>query len=631
MPSSCKRVLTTDTKETCEVKLLKDGQPLCVLIEGNAARDRQGQGKLCRAVVIDLSQQNRADELAATNQAQQSEIATQQKRADELAATNQAQQSEIAASKQAEQERENLLTAIEAEQCRLTDIFMRSPAFMVVLRGPEHLVERVNEEYFRLVGRRDILAKPLRTALPEIEGQGYLEILDSVYQTGEPFAGQGMGVRLRRTGAGPLEERCVDFLIQPMREDGGSIYGIFVHGVDVTERKQAEEELEAAKNTAERAKDAAEQANRTKDHFLAVLSHELRTPLTPVVMGLSMLHDTADLEPAIGETLEMVRRHVELEVRLIDDLLDVSRIARGKIELARSPVELCTVIHRAVEVCKPDIEARRLHFGVDLGAGASYWVKADVPRLQQVFWNLLKNAIKFTPHGGCVGIRCQPSKTDVLVEVNDSGMGIEPEALPRVFNPFEQVEQSITRQFGGLGLGLAISKSLVEMHDGTISAHSEGRDKGATFRVRLPLSEPAGQPEAPTPTTPEKRVVRPLRILLVEDHGVTAKMMRMVLTSEGHEIQTAGDVATGLELAGQERFDLLISDLGLPDATGYDLLRGIRERGQQFPAIVMSGYGQEADIQRSHEAGFAAHLTKPASREALIEAIAAVVPSPGPR
>ena len=158
----CKRVLTTDTKETCEVKLLKDGQPLCVLIEGNAARDRQGQGKLCRAVVIDLSQQNRADELAATNQAQQSEIATQQKRADELAATNQAQQSEIAASKQAEQERENLLTAIEAEQCRLTDIFMRSPAFMVVLRGPEHLVERVNEEYFRLVGRRDILAKPLR-------------------------------------------------------------------------------------------------------------------------------------------------------------------------------------------------------------------------------------------------------------------------------------------------------------------------------------------------------------------------------------------------------------------------------------------------------------------------------------
>ena len=388
--------------------------------------------------------------------------------------------------------------------------------------------------------------------------------------------------------------------------------------MDITDRKRAEEEVEAA------AKAAAEQANRAKDHFLAVLSHELRTPLTPVVMGVSMLQDRADLDPAVRETLEMVRRNVEMEARLIDDLLDVSRIARERSNCSRSPVELCTVIQRAVEVCKPDIEAGRLNFGVDLGPAAPYWVEADVPRLQQVFWNLLKNAIKFTPHGGCVGIRCRPDEEHVVVEVNDSGIGIEPEALPRIFNAFEQAERSITRQFGGLGLGLAISKALVEMHGGTIEAHSEGRGKGATFRIRLPLTAPAGQPERRRAAAPRNCAVRPLQILLVEDHGVTAKMMRMVLTADGHTVETAGDVATALELAGQQAFDLLVSDLGLPDGSGHDLMRQLRQRGHKFPGIALSGYGQEEDIQRSREAGFAAHLTKPASREAVVEAVAFV-------
>jgi two-component system CheB/CheR fusion protein len=242
---------------------------------------------------------------------------------------------------------------------------------------------------------------------------------------------------------------------------------------------------------------------------------------------------------------------------------------------------------------------------------------------------LLKNAIKFTPHDGCVGIRCRLDHDHVLVEVNDSGIGIEPEALSRVFNAFEQAERSITRQFGGLGLGLAISKALVEMHGGQIDAHSEGRDKGTTFRVRLPLAMPTVRPEAPAPAALPQRVMRPLRILLVEDHGVTAKMMRMVLTSDGHTIETAGDVATALELASQNDFDLLMSDLGLPDGSGHDLMRQLRERGHKFPGIALSGYGQEEDIHRSYEAGFAAHLTKPASREAVVEAIAAVTAGGG--
>ena len=284
-------------------------------------------------------------------------------------------------------------------------------------------------------------------------------------------------------------------------------------------------------------------------------------------------------------------------------------------------MDLCTVIDRAIEVCKPEIEARGLAFGVDVGPGALHWVDADASRLQQVFWNLLKNAIKFTPQGGCVGIRCQPDGGYVFIEVSDSGIGIEPESLSRIFAAFEQADRSTARQFGGLGLGLAISKTLVEMHDGTISVHSEGRDKGAAFRVRLPLCAPADQAEESAP--PRQHALRPLHILLVEDHGVTAKMMRMVLTAEGHSVESAGDVATAIQLANQHAFDLLVSDLGLPDGSGHDLMRELRARGYKFPGIALSGYGQEDDIQRSRKAGFAAHLTKPASREAVIEAVAA--------
>ena len=219
-------------------------------------------------------------------------------------------------------------------------------------------------------------------------------------------------------------------------------------------------------------------------------------------MGVSMLQDRPDLDPQVRETLEMVRRNVEMEARLIDDLLDVTRIARGKIELNRSPSNFVRSSSGRSRSASPTSRPARLHFGVDFGPAAPYWVEADVSRLQQVFWNLLKNAIKFTPHDGCVGIRCRPDETHVVIEVNDSGIGIEPEALSRIFNAFEQAERSITRQFGGLGLGLAISKALVEMHGGQIEAHSEGRDKGATFRVRLPLTVPAGRPEAPPPAAP---------------------------------------------------------------------------------------------------------------------------------
>ena len=390
-------------------------------------------------------------------------------------------------------------------------------------------------------------------------------------------------------------------------------------------------ELAAAKLVAENARVAAEHASRAKDHFLAVLSHELRTPLTPVVAALSMLKDGHRCKGHVPEMLEIIRRNVDLEVRLIDDLLDMTRITRGKIELHKQPATFGEVIGRAVEICRPDIEARQLNFSVDLGSAAACLVHADAGRLHQVFWNLLKNAIKFTPKGGCVGIHCQVDGHNVVAEVGDSGRGIEPEDLGRIFNAFEQAERSITRQFGGLGLGLAIARAIVELHGGEISASSGGKGKGATFTVKLPLlsvvrgpSSVAADSELRTTDHGPRTAAQPLRILLVEDHGDTARMMRQLLTMDGHDVKVAGDVATALEEAGKGSFDLLLSDLGLPDGCGMDLMTTLRARGCTMPGIALSGYGREADICRSREAGFVAHLTKPTSPDLLAEAIAAV-------
>jgi two-component system, NtrC family, sensor kinase len=397
-------------------------------------------------------------------------------------------------------------------------------------------------------------------------------------------------------------------------------------------RKESEEENQRIREQLHQKEveaKAAAIANQAKDHFLAVLSHELRTPLTPVLATVAMLESNPGQSADMRHSLEVIRRNVELEARLIDDLLDVTRIARGKVELDKRPIELCTIIERAVEVCQPDIDARQLHFGVDIGPDAPYLLEADAARLQQVFWNLLKNAIKFTPKGGCVGIRCRrQGEGFVLAEVNDSGEGIDPAALGRIFNAFEQAERSITRQFGGLGLGLTISKTLVEMHGGCIQAHSQGKGRGATFTVQLPLHSAevaASRTSRASAAQARNPPGRPLRILLVEDHGDTARVMCRLLSANGHAVQTAADVVTALKLTEQHAFDLLLSDLGLPDGSGLDLMRALRARGLDVPGIALSGYGQEKDIQQARDAGFLAHLTKPVSLPRLMEAIAKAV------
>jgi signal transduction histidine kinase len=383
----------------------------------------------------------------------------------------------------------------------------------------------------------------------------------------------------------------------------------------------SEQARDAAWATSEQARAAAAAASQVKDHFLAVLSHELRNPLTPVLATTSLLQLDERFDEETRAHLEVIRRNAELEARLIDDLLDVTRISRGKVELDRHPVELGTILRHAVEVCQADIEARGLHFEVVI-KDPPHMVDADAGRLQQVFWNILKNAVKFTPRGGRVEMRAGREDGSVAVEVNDSGLGMEPEALTRVFNAFEQAEISVTRQFGGLGLGLAISKALVEMHGGTITAASPGKGKGATFRVRLPLIAalaPVERAPAPAAAAPQARCVR---VLLVEDHGDTARILARILRGAGHTVQTAGDVASALELAGNAEFDLLLSDMGLPDGSGMDLMKELRRRGNPLPGIALSGYGQEEDVRVSREAGFSQHLLKPVTAQRLLAIVA---------
>ena len=379
----------------------------------------------------------------------------------------------------------------------------------------------------------------------------------------------------------------------------------------------------------EEAREAAEAASRSKDQFLAVLSHELRTPLSPVAMALSVLDGDASLPEPLAETVSMMRRNVALETQLIDDLLDVNRIVSGKLRLQVRPTSVHEVVRHAVETCRSELSDKSLDVQLDLAAGDDT-AMADPTRLQQVFWNLLKNAAKFTPEGG--GITLKSRNVDdaaIEVAVADTGVGIEPRALPHLFDAFDQGDWRTTQTFGGLGLGLAICRAVVGMLGGSISAHSDGRDCGATFRVSIPLTtRPVQAPHRrPSPALPTGEAVR---ILLVEDHADTGRLLAKLLRRAGHQVELAQSVAAALALARAEPFDLLISDIGLPDASGYDLLRELRKLDDagRLPAIALSGYGTDDDLRRSAAAGFAEHVVKPVDLDQLLPAISRLATRP---
>jgi signal transduction histidine kinase len=365
-------------------------------------------------------------------------------------------------------------------------------------------------------------------------------------------------------------------------------------------------------------------ANAAKDQFLALLSHELRSPLSPVIAMVGELEaEMPDSQP-VREALEVVRRNVELEARLIDDLLDVTRISKGKLQLTFETICIHQILQRAYEICRKEIEEKNLDVEFQFRAVQTH-VEGDPARLQQVFWNLIKNSVKFTPDKGRITIETlNPTPDKIEARVIDTGIGIEQEKIDKIFNAFEQ-GSDITRRFGGLGLGLAISRALIDAHGGKVRVQSSGKDKGATFSVELntvlaPIGRDGESQDQQVDRAPEPAIPSHRRVLLVDDHHDTCIGMKRMLERHGYKITLAHSAEQAVEKVRTEEFDLLISDIGLPDRSGYELMREVR-LNKDLPGIALSGFGSEQDVNLAREAGFAEHLTKPINFERLEKTI----------
>jgi signal transduction histidine kinase/PAS domain-containing protein/ActR/RegA family two-component response regulator len=675
---------------------------------------------------------------------------------------------DITSRKLVETEREQLLKQLTVASNRLTDVFKNAPSYMCVLRGPKHVFEMSNERYRQLIGNRDHIGRPIREALPEVEGQGFFELLDQVYHTGETFTSNDMRLLLQQHPDGPPEVRYFDFIYMPLRDANGDVTGIVAQGVDLTDRKIAEERLRlldavsmatrdaldpqtvmvattrllgeylsvarcayadlqpdndrftirhdwtangvpttvgtysldlfgtraasamrngnvlvirnvdrelsrsdgadtfnaigvkaiiccplvkgdqlvammAVHNVAPRdwssedvalvqevaerswahvervrSMEALREADQRKTEFLAALAHELRNPLAPIQTGLDILRIAAADQAALEKTRSMMERQLRHLVHLVDDLLDVARISRGKIELRKENVELRHIVTSAIEASLPFIEAGRHDFSVRI-PDDPVLLNVDPTRISQVISNLLNNAAKYTPAGGKVSLTAQQNAQEVEITVKDTGVGIPQSRLSDVFEMFSQVGESTGRAQGGLGIGLTIVSTLVQLHGGTITVASDGPGKGSDFIVRLPIhieDTPSqslmsdSAPDRPTETTHHK-------ILVIDDNEDAAETLSTLLSMDGYETRVVNDGRTALEMAATFMPSIIFLDIGMPGMNGYEIIAALRQMDAAKNAVIVAvtGWGTESDRQQTRQAGFDYHLTKPASYE----------------
>ncbi|HEX2855202.1 MAG TPA: response regulator [Opitutaceae bacterium] len=594
------------------------------------------------AVFVDLFRKTRA--LAASNLALEQEIAQRLKAEESLRRINSTLESHVHARTadlvganeelrargralldsemrvQRELEQQKRIEAqLRASEEQLRLVTDHAPVFITQF-DREHRFKFVNRTYARRFGMepQELVGKHFS----EVMGQEpYVAIREHIDAA---LAGKRVEFEAEIAYAS-LGPRWVYVIHEPERTAEGEVVGFMAVITDITDRKLAEQEVAAAR-------DKALAASRTKDDFLARLSHELRTPLNPVLLLASDAVNNSDLPAAVRADFEMIAENVMLEARLIDDLLDLTAITRGKVALKMRPVQVHSVLNEALTTLRQDFAQKDLALNLRLESD-KHIVTGDDVRLKQIFWNVLKNAIKFTPPGGQIAVETKslPKTNKLLVTVSDTGIGMTEEEIARIFSAFTQGDHAAqgSARFGGLGLGLVIAQTLVQLHSGTIMASSPGRDLGAKFAIELPLSADKAVASPSLGVAPlasgdkaDKQDAR--RILLIEDHKPTCRALEDLLVRRNYKVTTANTATEAREKAENENFDFVVSDIGLPDGNGCDLMKEFRTR-YGLEGIALTGYGMDEDMGRSRAAGFITHLTKPVSVQALDKALSHIV------
>lgn len=501
-----------------------------------------------------------------------------------------------------------MMRILNAERSHLLGLFNQAPGFIAVLRGPLHVFELVNEAYYQLLGHREIVGKPLRDAIPDVMGQGFEELLDNVYATGQPFVGKGIRFEAQRVPGGPFVELYIDLLYQPFFDADGMVSGIFTQGQDVTEIHKANRALK--------------EADKRKDEFLAMLAHELRNPLAPINSAAELLPLVATNPNRVRSASEVIRKQVGHLTGLVEDLLDVSRVTSGMVQIERQPVNIAEALADAGEQVESQFVRRRQRL-IFTGTDELLYVSGDHKRLVQVMTNLLHNSSKYSSESETVAASISRDGKKVRIEIRDNGIGIEADFLPHVFDVFAQSKRSSARSDGGLGLGLSLVKSLVELHYGSVEAESEGPNLGSRFIINLPLESyrEASVPVPSAPLTP-REVTSALRFLVVDDNVDAAEVMADYLEAFGHIVDTVHDSSAAIALAYNTSFDICLLDIGLPgDMDGNELARRLRNMPNTAGAllIAVTGYGSAEDRGKGIAAGFDHYFVKPVKLLEIIE------------
>ena len=507
-------------------------------------------------------------------------------------------------------QRDEAARAAERQRQYLNELFMQAPAGIAVLTGRDLVFELVNPAYAAFIGRRDILGKRLVDALPELRDQAFPRLMDEVWRTGIACVGNEAPAQLRRGDDGRIEEAFFNSVYQPLHDERGVMSGILIFASEVTEQVNARRRVEHLA-------DELRAEHHRKDDFLAMLAHELRNPLAPISAAAEVLRLGHANDPRLRRTSEIVTRQVRHLALLIDDLLDASRVTRGLVTVERRPEDLRDIVAAAVEQVTPQVQGRRHRLHVQVG-DAPVGVSGDRKRLVQALANLLDNAAKYTPDGGRIELSLTQDAGEAVLLVRDDGMGVAPEMRERIFELFVQGQRGADRAQGGLGIGLALARRLVDLHGGSLSCASQGIGQGSEFRLRLPLAAPGDGLAADAPAV-VATTGAPLCVLIVDDNEDAAHMLAMLLEDAGHEVMTESDPVVALERAQATRPDVCLLDIGLPRMDGHELARRLRATppGRAATLVALTGYGGAADREKAAQAGFDHYMLKPPDPLAL--------------